>query len=106
MDAIIARTEALPLFVGFSRQADDAMDELQETAFAILTSLLFASTKNNYVSQGIMPFVPKMLEAVKYFMTTAPYKCERPSVENMSEFLYKLVSLDDNSRVWIFENML
>jgi len=46
MPAVIARTEALPLLIGLSKQAEDALDELQETAFAIQTSLLFASGRN------------------------------------------------------------
>lgn len=46
-----------------------------------------------------------MLLAVKHFMEHAPYKSERPSAENLSEFLSKLVQLDDSSREWIFTNM-
>ena len=39
-------------------------------------------------------------------METACHKCERPSAENLSEFVAKLVQMDKVSREWIFNNML
>lgn len=39
-------------------------------------------------------------------MVAAPHKCERPSAENMSEFIAKLCQLDDTSREWMFTNLL
>jgi hypothetical protein len=54
----------------------------------------------------MQPLLNKMLQAVKVHMDTAHYKCERPSAENLSEFVAKLVQLDNVSREWIFNNML
>jgi hypothetical protein len=54
----------------------------------------------------MQPLLNKMLQAVKVHMETAHYKCERPSAENLSEFVAKLVQLDNVSREWIFNNML
>jgi hypothetical protein len=39
-------------------------------------------------------------------MELAPHKCERPSAENMSEFIAKLCQLDNSAREWMFTNML
>ena len=39
---ILQRTQPTPHVIGLARHAEDALDELQETAFAILTSLLFS----------------------------------------------------------------
>lgn len=47
-----------------------------------------------------------MLESAKNYMEMAPHKCERPSAENMSEFIAKLCQLDDNSRQWMITNTL
>ena len=47
-----------------------------------------------------------MLAGAKNFMELAPHKCERPSAENMSEFIAKLCQLDDTSREWMFNNIL
>jgi len=47
-----------------------------------------------------------MMEGAKNYMELAPHKCERPSTENMSEFVAKLCQLDDTSREWMFANML
>lgn len=40
---IIERTEAIPQLIGFSSKADSTIDELQESAFSILTTLLYSS---------------------------------------------------------------
>ena len=37
----------------------------------------------------MQPLLSKMLQAVKLHMETAHYKCERPSAENLSEFVAK-----------------
>ena len=71
-----------------------------------MTALLFACGKNKQVRDGMQPLLSKMLEAVKNHMEVAFYKCERPSAENLSEFVAKLVQLDNVSREWIFNNML
>jgi hypothetical protein len=91
LNAVIDRIEAIPLLIGLSRNAEDALDELQETSFKILTALLFACGKNKQVRDGMQPLLAKMLEAVKNHMEAAHYKCERPSAENLSEFIAKLV---------------
>ena len=47
-----------------------------------------------------------MLQAVKGHMEIGFHKCERPSGENLSEFVAKLVQMDNLSREWIFNNAL
>lgn len=42
LDLLIELTTPIPHLSAFARVAEDAFDELQETAFAILTSLLFS----------------------------------------------------------------
>ena len=40
---LLANTEPLPQLSGFSSQAETYLDEIQETAFSIITSLLYSS---------------------------------------------------------------
>jgi len=40
LTAVLAQTAAIPQIVKFSSAAENALDEVQETAFAIITSLL------------------------------------------------------------------
>ena len=56
-----------------------------------MTALLFACGKNKQIRDGMQPLLTKMLQAVKNHMENALYKCERPSAENLSEFIAKLV---------------
>ena len=41
-DHVLLRTQSLPQLIGMQRSTGDALDELQETSFAVLTSLLFS----------------------------------------------------------------
>ena len=42
LDHVLLRTQPLPQIIGLQRATADALDELQETSFAVLTSLLFS----------------------------------------------------------------
>lgn len=74
----------------FSSQAESALDEVQETAFAIVTSLLYS--KLPQVRASIEPFAVSIATHIEMFLTVAAYKCDRPSIENGIECLAKLVS--------------
>ena len=43
LEQIILRTQPIPQLIGLARHAEDALDELQESSFAVLTSLLFSN---------------------------------------------------------------
>lgn len=42
LDHILLRSQPIPQIIGLQRGTADALDELQETAFAVITSLLFS----------------------------------------------------------------
>ena len=42
IDHVLLRTQPIPQLIGLQRGAGDALDELQEVAFAVITSLLFS----------------------------------------------------------------
>lgn len=39
---VLALAEAIPQLVGFSREADEALEELQEAALSLLSTILYA----------------------------------------------------------------
>lgn len=86
---LIELTTPIPHLSAFARVAEDAFDELQETAFAILTSLLFS--KLPLVKQSLEPFCVSIASAIETYIKVASYKCDKPSAENACECLLKLV---------------
>lgn len=94
LDYIISRTIALPHLLNLSRQAENAIDEMQESAFALLSSLFYAGQSQKAIREAVESRVRSILERFMAFVTNATYKCERPSGENASECLSLLVDLD------------
>lgn len=52
LDQIISRTKSLPHLLNLARQAENAIDELQESAFALLSIMLYAE-KQKTVQQAV-----------------------------------------------------
>ncbi len=89
IDLLIELTTPIPHLSAFARVAEDAFDELQETAFAILTSLLFS--KLPIVKQSLQPYCLKIASQIEHYIRVASYKCDKPSAENACECLLKLI---------------
>lgn len=96
MPQILQRTQPLPhQVIGLARPTEDALDELQEISFSLLTSLLYCK------APGIRDQldVAAIMEATISFMEKAVYKCERPSGESCADCLATLVSQVEPARV-------
>ena len=101
LEQIMLRTQPIPQLIGLARHAEDALDELQEISFAILTSLLFSDLPA--VKQRLELFDLTILQLIVQFIELATYKCERPSGENASECLAALVENSNQARQAIFQ---
>lgn len=64
-DHVVLRTQSLPQLIGMQRSTGDALDELQETSFAVLTSLLFSELPQ--VKQALGPRLNDILTAIMKF---------------------------------------
>lgn len=51
---VIERMDAIPQLIGFSTQASDTIDELQEASFGIITTLL--QCESPQVKNGLAPY--------------------------------------------------
>ncbi len=80
--------------------AESALDEVQETAFAIVTSLLYS--KLPQVRASIEPYAVSIATHIEQFITVAAFKCDRPSVENAIECLAKLAAEFGIARQFVF----
>lgn len=89
LEHVLALTEPLPQLASFSSQAEDMLDDLQESAFAIVTSLLFS--KLPQVKQSLAPNALLIVASIDRYIKQAYYKCDRLSAENCCECLFKLV---------------
>ena len=102
---VIERMEAIPQLIGFSSQASDTIDELQEAAFGIITTLM--QCESTQVKQGLAPFAVQLVRAIEGYITlTAEFKCDRPSAENACACLQSVVSNYPEGRKYAFDNML
>lgn len=86
---VLAMTEPLPQLSGFSTQAETCLEEIQESAFSIVTSLLFSSLPQ--VKTALLPQAVPVVQAVERYIKIASYKCDRLSAENACECLQKVV---------------
>lgn len=103
LDLLIELTTPIPHLSAFARVAEDAFDELQETAFAILTSLLFS--KLPQVKQSLQPYLLRMAGAVETYIRVASYKCDKPSAENACECLLKLCDAEP-VQLFVFDSLV
>lgn len=101
---VLVQTEAIPQLVKFSSQAESALDEIQETAFAIITSLLYS--KLPQVKVSMEPFAVIIAQHIEKFIRVAAFKCDRPSAENACECLAKLVAESQQARAYVFNSMI
>ena len=78
-------TQPIPYLSRVSSAAENAFDELQETSFAIITSLLFSHLPQ--VKNSMAPFAVQIAQSIEKYLQIAAYKCDRPSAENACECL-------------------
>lgn len=96
-DVILQRTRTLPHLMNLSRAAENALDEMQENSFAIISSMLYSNFKPDQkpslkvIAQSKSVLI---LQTVVSYIENATYKCERPSGENASECLSLISGLD------------
>lgn len=110
---VLALTEAIPQLVGFSREADEALEELQEASFSLISTVLYAYAEapakkglKNTLGMWLQgDFLSQVLQSVeKFIKTTEQYKCERPSAEMACDCLAKLCEEFPEARGQMFQS--
>lgn len=88
--------QAFPQLVGLSQATDNILDELQEKAFGVLTTLYFCEDAN--VRTGMMAHAIAIVQEIEeYIKLTGEHKACRPSAEACCELLAKVVEINQDS---------
>ena len=95
-DHTLLRTQPINHIIGLARSTEDALDEIQEAAFGVLTSLLVSELP--IVKKQLQGREPQIVGAIVNFMELAAHKCEKPSGDNAAECLSCVVEFSESTR--------